>query len=145
MKSLFYLIITSFAIAGCDFLFNELDSPENSYDYSINQQMNCYCPQGGEWVKLFITADTVSGAIHLPDNQPLVYEEYKYYKSIKGLKDLISETDTTKYNLTVQLDSVYQYPAYVYLEPKPVVINDTTVIHIADGDLAYTTNSYIDK
>lgn len=47
-----------FTFISCDTVTDE----SNNYDYSIEQKMDCYCTQGGVWVKLYITADTVSAA-----------------------------------------------------------------------------------
>ena len=140
MKFLFYFFVAFvFLFNGCDTLVDE----SNSYDYSIEQKMGCYCPQGGIWVNLLITADTISNAMRISDNQQLTYDEFKYYKSIKGLFDKISETDTNTYKLIVTFDYEYNYPSFLYIDPKPIVIDDSTIVTVADAQLSYTTNNYI--
>lgn len=113
------------------------------YDYSIEQRMDCFCSQGGVWVKLFVEADSVASAIRISDNQRLDYGEYKYYKSITELFDLINNTDTTFNYLNYTIDSINNYPSYVYVNPKPIIINDTTIVIISDADVSYTTKNYI--
>ena len=98
-------------IYGCD---NFVDSNE-TYDYSIEQQMGCFCSQGGVWVRLSVKADTVSYALRISDNESLDYEDYKSYKSVKGLFELISNTDTTSYVLNYEMDSLYNFPSYIYI------------------------------
>ena len=132
--------------AALFFLFNSCDTiivdESNSYDYSMEQRMDCFCSQTGIWVKLFIKADTVSNAVRVSDNNQLSYDDFKYYKSIKGLFDTITETDTTVYNLVVTYNSEINYPSYIYLNPKPFVTDSITWI-IADAELAYSTKSYV--
>jgi hypothetical protein len=139
MKTLIIsLIVVLFIVTSCDTVNDEY----NNYDYSIEQKMDCYCTQGGVWVKLYITADTVSAAARISDNYKLEYSNFWYYKSIKDLYNEIEETDTNDYNLIVEYDA-NNYPSYLFKEPKPIVINDTTTISIADGQIAFTTKNYI--
>ena len=112
------------------------------YDYSIEQQMGCYCSQGGVWVKLYISDDTVSNAIRTSDIFKLTYDEFKDYKSIKGLFNKISETDTSTLDLIVTYDSINNYPSFIDINPKPIVVDDSTVVTIEDAQLSYTTKNY---
>ena len=140
MKLLFYFFVAFvLLINGCDTLIDE----SNSYDYSIEQKMDCFCSQAGIWVKLFIKADTISNAVRISDKKQLTYKEFKYYKSIKGLFDTISETDTNTHQLIVTFDSEDNYPSFLYIDLKPIVINDSTTVTVADAQLSYTTNNYI--
>jgi len=131
-------IVATFSLISCDTVTDE----SNSYDYSIEQKMDCYCTQGGVWVKLYITADTVSAATRILDNYKLEYNDFWFYKSIKDLYNEIAETDTNTYTLIVEYDA-NNYPSYLFKDPKPIVINDTTTISIADGQIAFTTKKYI--
>lgn len=138
MKFLFYsLFIFLVLLNGCDNILDE----NNSYDYSLEQQMGCFCPQGGIWVKLFVKADTVSKAIRISDNSLLSYNEFRFYKSIKGLFDEISQRDTSTYDVEINMDSINNYPTYVYFNPKPIVNGDTVQV-ISDAQLSYTTKNY---
>lgn len=134
-----FLIVFLFAINSCDNIVDE----NNNYDYSMEQKIECYCSQGGVWVKLFITADTVSSAIRLSDNFKLDYNNFWYYKSIKSLYDEISETDTIAYILIVEYDTNNIYPSFLYKEPKPIVLDDSTTVTIADAQISYTTQNYV--
>lgn len=139
MKTLIIsLIVVLLTVISCDTVNDEY----NNYDYSIEQKMDCFCTQGGVWVKLYITADTVAAATRISDNYKLEYSNFWYYKSIKDLYNEIEETDTNDYNLIVEYDA-NNYPSYLFKEPKPIVIDDTTTISIADGQIAFTTKNYI--
>lgn len=138
MKTLFSCVSILIVFIGCDISKNE----NNSFDYSIEQQRNCFCPQAGVWVKLFINADTVTDAIRLSDNDHLTYAQRKPYKSIKELFDLIARFDSTTYNLTIKIDSVNNYPSYIYFNPNPLFNGDTAVF-ISDAQWSYTTRNYV--
>ncbi len=117
------------ALIGCDTVVDE----NNNYDYSIEQKIGCYCLQGGVWVKLFITADTVSSVIRLSDNYKLNYSEFWLYKSIKELQNEIAETDTNEYTVIIEYDPNNIYPSFFYKEPKNTV----------DAQISYTTQNYV--
>jgi hypothetical protein len=138
MKTIFYLITVTLFLWGCESLIFE----DRSYDYSIEQQMGCYCPQGGVWVKLFVTSDTVSKAIRISDEHQLTYNEFRDYKSIKSLFDEILNTDTTLTNMTIIMDSLNYYPSILSFSPKPIIIGGDTVATIEDAWSYYNTKNY---
>jgi len=137
MKASFFILSVMFILYGCNILQDEY----NSYDYSIEQRRDCFCPQAGIWVKLFVKADTVSNAIRISDNYILSYNEFRRYKSIKGLFDEIALRDTARYEVKIEMDSKNNYPAYVYFNPKPLVNGDTVQV-IYDAQLSFTTRNY---
>ncbi len=138
MKKLGLLPIFFIFLVGCE---SVLDDP-TFYDYSIEQRMDCFCPQARVWVKLFVKADTVATAIRSSDKHRLEYDEFKYYKSATELFDLINTTDTTLNYLNYTIDSVNNYPSYIFINPKPIIINDTTIIIVSDAEVSYTTKNY---
>ena len=138
MKTIFSCLPALIALIACDIGVNE----SQVYDYSIEQQMNCFCPQTGVWIKLYVKADTVADAIRISDDYHLKNEERKPYKSIKGLFDLIAGLDTVACMVTVRMDSVNNYPTFIYSSPRPVVIGDTVMI-ITDAQWSYITRDYI--
>lgn len=137
-KLFFYCIAILFWVNGCDSPVNQ----NNSNDYSIEQQLGCYCPLGGVWVKLYIKADTIAQAIAIADNRRLSYEEQKRYKTIKGLFNVMAELDTSIYNVKILMDSINNYPSLISFNPKPEVHGDTVLI-IMDAQMAYTTKNYV--
>ena len=137
MKTTYFILSTIFILCGCDLLQDEY----NSYDYTIEQRRDCFCPQSGVWAKLYIKADSVSKAIRISDNYNLSYTEFRRYKSIKGLFDEIALRDTARNEVKIIMDSKNIYPAYVYFNPKPIVKGDTVQV-IFDAQLSYTTRNY---
>lgn len=138
MKKFFCFLLTTFFVIGCE---NSIDSI-NSYDYSIEQRRDCFCPRAGVWVRLFVKSDTIASAIYVENNSPLSYEEKQSYRTIKGLFDEISSIDTSFWNVEIIMDSVNNYPSYIYFSPKPIIQGDTIGIY-ADALFKYTTRNYI--
>lgn len=91
--------------------------------------------------KLFVKADTIANAVDISSGSYLTYARWKPYRSIRDLFDEISRRDTSVYIVRVVLDSTYNYPTFVYFNPKPVVHGDT-VITVTDAQLSYTTRNY---
>ncbi|QQS36426.1 MAG: hypothetical protein IPM56_00275 [Ignavibacteriales bacterium] len=139
MKTIYFLALV-FLISSCD---TSIDV-EEQFDYTIEQQMGCFCPQGGVWLKLYVVNDTISKAIRLSDNTILSYDEFKFHKSIKGLFNQIAVTDTSKFDLVVTMDPTNLYPSYLYYNPKPVVNGDTVII-IEDAQQSFTTRKLIKR
>ncbi|MEJ2617173.1 MAG: DUF6174 domain-containing protein [Ignavibacteriaceae bacterium] len=115
-----------------------------SIDYSIDQKLSCFCPNSGVTVRLFVRADTIADAIDLSEKTHLTKNEWKGYKTIKGLFDEISALDTSIFTVKVSYDPVYHYPAFISANPKPVYVNDTIVQVIMDADFSYSTSNYIE-
>ena len=136
-KVLYPIIIIIFLSSGCENT-TEINNP---FEYSMEQKMDCFCPQAGSWIKLYVQSDTIAKAIRISDNIQLNYTQYRPYKSIRQLWDLISKIDTTKYELKVEIDSVNNFPSYIYSNRKNIVHGDTVLV-IADADYSYTTRNY---
>ena len=140
MKRNIYFIATLILFhAGCN---SNVDAPA-VYDYSIEQKMDCFCTNSGAWINIYVSSDTVSYAERIPDGIKLSYDEFKSYKSIKGLFDFIAETDTSKYVLTYSFENGNDYPSYIYTNPKPVVVNDSIIGMVDDAELSYSTRNYV--
>lgn len=138
MKKIFYsLTITIFLLLGCE----NTTEFSNPFEYSVEQKMSCFCPQAGEWIKLYVQADTIAKAIKMSNNSELTYTQRKPYKSIKGLWDLISQIDTSTYELKVEIDSANNYPSYIFCSPNKIQQGDTVMI-IQDANFSYTTRNY---
>lgn len=101
MRFISFLLPFLFIICGCGLLQAEY----NSYDYTIEQGRDCFCPKSGVWAKLYVKADSVSKAIRISDNYNLSYNESRRYKPIKGLFDEIALRDTARYEVNIVMDS----------------------------------------
>lgn len=134
-----------FFTAICIFLLgcNENSISENEpIDYSIDQKLSCFCPNSNVTVKLYIKADTIADVIDISKRIHLPKNEWKRYKTIKGLFEEISTLDTSVFKVEVKYDPVYHYPAYIYVSPKPIHVNDSIIQVIKDADFSYSTSNY---
>lgn len=142
MKTLVFLSFILYVFYGC--LKNDISMNDNAqYDYSIEQSMSCFCPQGGEKVKIFVAADTIADVILFSNNSHLAQDLWGRYRTINGLYTEVARWDTSTNVVKVLYDSVYHYPSYVSINPKSVIINDTLVSEISDAGFSYTTKNYI--
>ena len=137
MRIMFYCLAATIVCCGCDTPVSE----KGSYDYSIEQELDCFCPRGGVWVKLYVKADTIADAVRIADNNHLSYEEWRGYKTIKELFLIASRIDTSVFEMKMRIDSIDHYPSYLYFNPKPIIHGDTVQI-ITDVQMSYITNNY---
>ena len=132
-------IVCIFLAIGCENIVED----NIKYDYSIEQKVSCfYCPSSDEWFRLFISADTVVAVFNVTDNLKLSSNEIKNFKSIKQLDDIIVNTDTNTYKILFNFDN-QNFPSYLFLDPKPIVENDTIVYVFTDAWIVYRTQNYI--
>ena len=94
------------ALCGCDDVVNKNTRP----DYSVEQELGCFCPRGGVRERVFVKADTVTEAYAVSNYSRLRYAELQGYKSIKGLFEVIAGIDTSVYALRVEMDSSQNFP-----------------------------------
>jgi hypothetical protein len=139
MKTKILLIVSMLFFSGC--YENSINNFER-VDYSIDQKLSCFCPGAAETVRLFVREDSIVNAINTADKSCLAKEEWNRYRTIKGLFDEIANHDTSIFTVNVTYDPVHHFPSYIYVNPKPVKINDTVIQVAADADFSYTTSNY---
>jgi hypothetical protein len=137
MTTKIILIIAAivFSFTGC-----ELAENTTSYDYSIDQVLQCFCPSEGV-VRLFVQNDSIRNVIRISDNANVNIDRWSQYRTIEGLNREIINLDTTKYSLVVTYHPTDNYPLRVFINPKPVVIDSITYV-IDDGGYSYETSNY---
>ena len=123
-RMLILLTWTCFFLLGCN--ENSISGSE-SFDYSIDQKLSCFCPFGNKTVRLYVQADTITDVIDISSEVHLPRNEWNRYRTIRGLFEEISSLDTSNYIVKVSYDPIYRYPAYIRVDPKPIYMNDTTV------------------
>jgi hypothetical protein len=141
MIKLIIIISIYFIFSGCN---DASVNNKKQFDYSIDQKLSCFCTRAGVPVRLFVSADTIADALIIKENLPLPKDEWKRYRTVKDLFDEIAKWDTLKYTVNVSFDPEYNYPAYIYVNPKPIFINDTIIQIIADADFSYSTSNYVE-
>ena len=139
MRTCYILIVALTVLLGsCDTPFVENDM----YDYSVDQQMGCFCPQAEVWVRLFVRADTIALATNISTGSHLAYQQWSLYRTVKGLFDEIAMIDTSMFDVVVVMDSTYNYPSYAHFAPKPIVHGDTALV-VDDAQWSYSTRNFV--
>ena len=133
-----YLVLPALILGSCESEILEIET----YDYTIEQQMVCFCAQQGRWARLFVRSDTIAAATDVSNGSRLTPQEWNQYKSIKELFDAIAMIDTSLTTLVVELDPGGKYPSFLSLESKPIII-DSTIIFETDGYVSYSTRNLI--
>jgi hypothetical protein len=141
MKSFNLVLFAIVLFSGCAKNDNSVNNLP--FDYSIEQTRDCFCPQGGQPVRLFIVSDTIADAVWIATNEHLTPVEWQRFRSIKGLYNEIAYWDSSSvFQVSASYDSVYHYPTLVSITSKPIVVNDTLVSIIEDANVSYKTWNY---
>jgi hypothetical protein len=143
MKSIPLTLVIIVLFSGCTKKDNTVNTIQQ-YSYSIEQSRDCFCPQAGDPVRLFIAADTIADAVWISTNEHLTPAAWQRFRSIKGLVNEVNYWDSSSaFQVKAVYDSVYHYPSYVSITPKPMIINDTLMSIVDDAAVSYRTWNYI--
>ncbi len=113
-------------------------------DYSIEQTRDCFCPQGGQPVKLFVASDTIAEAVWISDNTRLSWIEWQRFRTISGLFNEIDRWDTSSsFSVHAEYDTKHNFPSYISITPKPNIVNDTISSIIKDAGVSYRTWNFV--
>jgi hypothetical protein len=136
MKIIIVLGLSLMCFAGCK---NEQSSQpaqqtpyekwqsQNIHDYTIDQKRSCYCPQGGELVRITVRSDTVAQAIRVSDT---VVVTYPFYLTIDSLFAIIRNSRTD--SLVIRYNNQYGYPEYLDVNPQ---------LHPVDSGFLYESSN----
>lgn len=157
MRTTLISVILLAVVISC----SNTSSPAFSYNYTIEQQHNCFCPTErklffeneeeesfispgpGDWVRLYVENDIIVKAIRVTDNYELTTEERAFYKSLNDLEAVVAEVDTTVYTLAVTIDPADNYLSSILVNPKPITDEFETVISvIMDASYSYYNRNY---
>ena len=100
------------------------------HDYTIDQVRSCYCPDGGQLVRLTVRSDTVARAVRVSDGVALSYAEARPYFAVDSLFGIVHNPPGD--SLVVKYDAVFGYPEYLDIDPQQ---------HPVDGGVLYTTSN----
>ena len=102
----------------------------NLHNYTIDQSRSCFCPHGGELMRITVRSDTIAGVVRISDNSIVLYP---YYVSIDSLFGIIRYLKTD--SLVIRYNVQYGYPEYLDVDPQ---------LHPSDGGyLLETSNLHI--
>ena len=104
-------------------------------NYSIDQQLNCFCVNGGRWVKVVVKDNQVVNVVDVSNDSSLVMNQWAQYKSVDQLFTIIRSINKDSVALfRVEYDSTYGYPKSFYVDPSS---------HIADEEYGYNSNNLV--
>jgi hypothetical protein len=95
----------------------------NFHNYTIDQKRSCYCPQGGELVRITVRSDTIAQAMRVYDTSIVTYP---FYLTIDSLFGFIRNSRTD--SLVIRYNDQYGYPEYLDVDPQ---------LHPIDGGFLY--------
>ncbi len=136
MRRLHLLLIVAIACGACK---DESTSPRpsdpharwrsfNIHNYSVVQTRGCFCPRGGEPMRITVNADTVVSVVSLWDGTQLSPVEASAYYCIDTLFAAVEHFAGD--SIVVRYDPTFGYPAHVDIEPQ---------LHPVDGGVVYET------
>jgi hypothetical protein len=96
-------------------------------NYIIDQQRSCFCPHGGEVMRLTVRADTISQVLRISDGAII---DYPYYVTVDSLFGLIKALKDD--SLVVRYNKQYGYPEFLDVNPQQ---------HPYDGGFTFITTN----
>jgi hypothetical protein len=102
----------------------------NLGDYTIDQVRSCFCPNGGQAMRLTVRFNGLAKVTNLSDNTRLTESESVHYLTVDSLFGIIhySRTDS----LVVTYNPTYGYPESLDVNPQ---------LHPVDGGVLYLTSN----
>lgn len=98
------------------------------HNYTIDQTASCFCPNGGQPMRLTVRSDTVFRVVRISDGTVLSPVEAQGYHSIESLFALIHRSSGD--SLVIRYNSAYGYPELLDVNPQ---------LHPVDGGILYQT------
>ena len=93
------------------------------HDYVIEQQRQCFCPDGGRIVEIVIRADTIASIAALDTLQPPV--QSGPYLSVNGLFEyIISARAQSASSVEVTYNEQYGYPERIFVDWIAAAVDD---------------------
>ena len=102
----------------------------NIHDYTIDQIRSCFCPYGGQTMRITVRSDTISSVKQLSDNSELPASIARAYLTVDSLFATIRTS--TKDSLVITYEATYGYPTFLDINPQT---------HAVDGGVAFSTSN----
>lgn len=142
MKCIFSVLLLVGCLAGCNeptietmtVTSRELWKSYNIHDYTIEQTRSCFCPYGGEKMKVTVVSDTVLSVVRMTDGVAISFPASSSYLSIDSLFGLINYSKAD--SIVVAYDAKYGFPKKVDIDPQ---------LHPVDGGVLFETGNLIPK
>ena len=102
----------------------------NLHNYTIDQVRSCFCPDGGQVVRLTVRSDTIALVMRLSDNSEVPYPKSTFYLTVDSLFSIIRNPKSD--SLVVEYNAEYGYPERLDINPQ---------LHPVDGGALYQTSN----
>ena len=102
----------------------------NLYNYTIDQARICYCPEGGQTMRITIRGDTIASVARLSDSSSVSPPMSTYYLSVDSLFGVIRSS--RRDSLVAAYNETYGYPETLDINPQ---------LHPVDGGVLYRTSN----
>jgi hypothetical protein len=99
----------------------------NLHNYTIDQSRSCFCPHGGELMRVTVRSDTIAIVIRISDTSIVTYP---FYITVDSLFGLIRNSNSD--SLVIRYNAQYEYPEYLDVNPQ---------LHPVDGGFLYETSN----
>jgi hypothetical protein len=99
----------------------------NPHNYTIDQRRSCFCPGGGELVRITVRHDTIARVVRISDTSVITYP---FYCTIDSLFAIIHHVKAD--SMVIRYSSQYGYPEYLDVDPQA---------HPVDGGFLYETSN----
>jgi hypothetical protein len=100
---------------------------QNFHNYTIDQKRSCFCPHGGELIRITVRSDTIAQTIRISDTSIVTYP---FCFTIDSLFGIIRNSMTD--SLVIRYNNKYGYPEYLDVNPQ---------LHPVDGGFLYETSN----
>ena len=102
----------------------------NLHRYTIDQARICYCPEGGQTMRITIRADTLASVTRLSDSSSISPPMSTYYLSVDSLFGIIRSSGTD--SLVATYNETFGYPETLDINPQ---------LHPVDGGVLYRSSN----
>jgi len=138
MRIHIHIGILLFSLLGCKEQTSQPDPLDpfdrwksyNYHDYTIDQVRMCFCPDGGQTMRITVRSDTVSFVRKLSDSSQVLYPASSFYLTVDSLFAIIRASKTD--SLVITYNAQYGYPERLDINPQ---------LHPVDGGVLYQTSN----
>lgn len=102
----------------------------NLHNYTIDQVRTCYCPDGGQVMRITVRSDTIALVMRLSDSFTVPYPRSTYSLTVDSLFSIIRNPKSD--SLVVVYNAEYGYPEKLDINPQ---------LHPVDGGVLYQTSN----
>ena len=99
----------------------------NLHDYTIDQELSCFCPTGGLLVQVTVRNDTVADVVRISDGSIMPLSIYVTVDSLFGII-----RNSTGDSMVVRYNADYGYPEYLDVNPQ---------LHPVNGGFLFETSN----